>query len=153
MNPSLKEVKILGIQARNFVWSLKDQIKMDDDFGCGCAVTSYVLKHLINKQHPTAKINFAIGEYEKNCHCWLIYRNKIIDPTATQFGLYPKVRIVHQNDEDYFKYQINWLNDQAFAELAHWDEQSPFSYQSQITRFLNKHKNKTTDYRNNQLSA
>lgn len=136
MNPSLKEFKLLGIQARNFVWSLKDQIRMDDDFGCGCAVTSYVLKKLVNRKYPTAPIDLAVGEYNNTCHCWLFFRKKVIDPTATQFGLFPKVRIVHQDDEDYYKYNLNWLNEKALEELTFWEEQSPFNYQKEIEKFL-----------------
>jgi len=136
MSPSLKEFKKFGIQARNFVWSLKDQIMMDEDFGCGCAVTSYVLKEIINRFYPTAPVNIVVGQYVKDCHCWLSYRNKIIDPTATQFGLYPKVRILHQDDEDYEKYSVNWLNQEALAELAFWEGQSPFRYSREIEKFL-----------------
>lgn len=138
MNPSLKDFKRLGVQARNFVWSIKDRIHMDSDFGCGCAVTSYVLQRLVYREFADCKIDFAIGEYDKQNHCWLIYRKKVIDPTATQFGLFPKVRIVNEDDEDYFRYNVNYLNRRAMNELTLWEEQSPFAYKKEINYWLNK---------------
>lgn len=55
---------------------------------CGaCAVGSYLLMAALARKGIKVKAAIAPG------HCFLIYKDKIIDVTATQFGHYDKVVI------------------------------------------------------------
>lgn len=100
-----------------------------------CAISSYFLKILSKKMgYDIALIEGAafdgwVSDDGIN-HCWNLYDGKIIDITATQFGVHRKVHIVNADNKKYIpKRKIVNLT----RTFEHWlDEQSPLVYQKEL---------------------
>ena len=81
-----------------------------------CAISSYFLKILARKlgYNLTLIEGMAFENYvdpdgtNKNDinHCWITYKGKIIDLTATQFGSKRKVHIVNVSNKNYIKIRV-----------------------------------------------
>lgn len=103
---------------------------------CGfCGVASahfYNLSKFLN-----VSVNFVCGEYRsKTCrsgHCWIEYKDKIIDLTATQFKkdkIHQDVFITNSNNKNYNKKAINEL---AFYRMRYWPKEQTYSvYRKQL---------------------
>jgi len=63
------------------------------NLGSMCGIASYALKEALDCAH--IDVILIYGFYEETGHCWLEYRDVIIDITATQFGVRRKVFITH----------------------------------------------------------
>lgn len=114
----------------------KAQIHKDSnyDLGCWCAICSFhIFKKIKNKGE---KVYFAVVSQEsKGAHCFVLYKNKMIDVTATQFNEIEAVIIADfsdiQNSKRWF-WDKNHMNKLASVksiekELKEWpEEQNPF---------------------------
>ena len=105
-----------------------------DDLGCMCAVASFTLAFTLNKRNIEAKMirgkffinNDAHKDEDEDCfgdeHCWVEFRDKIIDITATQFDDVPKVYVSNRDSNRYSGEQVVLEP----SELEGWgEEQKP----------------------------
>ena len=82
---------------------------MPGDLGGECGNASSILVKVL--QHFGVKSHFYSGDYyvpgakHGSGHCWMQYKNKIIDITATQFGQTDRVFIHPTNTELYSGYK------------------------------------------------
>ena len=94
------------------------------DLACMCAVASYTLAKALNDNGIRCKMVTGWfrewADYEEQ-HCWVETHNKIIDITATQFGIKKPVFIVSRHHEKYHRDKI--VRDPN--ELAGWGNQKP----------------------------
>lgn len=74
------------------------------DLNGACAISSYVLARSL--KYNGYAVDFVLGRFDGDFHCWVEYRNNILDITATQFGL-PPVYIVKNNSPLYKPYVRN----------------------------------------------
>ena len=105
------------------------------DLSCWCAICSFKIFKIL--RNITKQVYFAIvdGGCCCHCHCFVIYKNKMIDVTATQFGEKENIVI---DDIDTIQYSKKWYWDKSlmkkFAsvkaikkEMNKWPEdQNPF---------------------------
>lgn len=104
-----------------------------------CGISSYFLIELAKKFNYKLTLveGVAFSEYgppyvEDMCnHCWVEYKDYIIDITATQFNLeLPKVHITKINDNDYHKLNIN---EKVYNSYYYWPEQQvPNTYYNEL---------------------
>jgi hypothetical protein len=73
----------------------------DDGLSCMCAIASVALSECLNYFNCKSKV--FEGKYKRyNNHCWVEYRNNIIDITATQFcGISDKVYLIDKHIDSY----------------------------------------------------
>lgn len=103
---------------------------------CGyCAVASIHLCKLA--KYLNINLNFVCGEYSsdhcKSGHCWVEYKDKIIDVTATQFRkdqIKSPVFITDIGNKNYIK---KGTNKGALVRIRYWPkEQSYVTYEKQL---------------------
>lgn len=99
---------------------------------CGaCAIGSLLLYNVLRRLGY--EVSFVLGWFKRKggyCpHAWLLAGRRIVDVTATQFGL-PAVFITHVTDERY----VPWGRDDDAIERANrWGlGQAPITYTSAI---------------------
>lgn len=93
------EVKKIALSVRSWV----ENHYTPDDFYidlCGaCALASFTLTRALQLQGEEA--DFVEGYYSGECHCWVVWKGRIVDITATQFDeSLPKIYIA-KNDISY----------------------------------------------------
>jgi hypothetical protein len=82
---------------------------------CYCAIASHLLYKLAKKNN--IKINFHVGKFKSYDHAFNSYDGKIIDITATQFGLKNKVYVI---DSENPYYKIHFSNEKAIDYVEHY---------------------------------
>lgn len=71
-----------------------------EDLNSMCAIASaYLMKRL---SCARIRAEFVIGTYDGSDHCWVEHKDKIIDITATQFGILQAVFVTSKYNKDYF---------------------------------------------------
>ena len=98
---------------------------------CYCAIGSKILKLLEEKYGYD--VTFVQGQYGSDFittpgylnHCWTEYNSRIIDVTATQFGIKEKVHIISVKEA--IKYFPVHYHDKVSAD---WGDQNPGKYPS-----------------------
>jgi hypothetical protein len=88
----------------------------EKDLSCMCAVASCVLAKTLRRKGIKCKV--ISGMFCDATHCWVEIGHKIVDITATQFKVVPKVYIVNKNDSRYevmrtvtnYDYFHDWIN-------------------------------------------
>lgn len=127
-----------------------------DGLACLCAISSYFLA-MVGRQfgyHLTLVEGLAFDEYiedllwDDECceppdvnHCWVEYKGKIIDLTATQFD--DSVRKVHIVDADSENYWPINRHNEARRRLKTWpDDQSPYYYIKELRKGVARIKTK-----------
>ena len=102
------------------------------DLACYCAIGSKILKLLAEKHNY--KVTFVQGQYGSYYitsdpthvnHCWVIYNNKIVDITATQFGIKDPVHVVDLKEAKH--YFPVFHHDRIDKD---WGDQNPKRYHS-----------------------
>ena len=85
---------------------------------CGlCARASYKLQTRLRA--AGIEVDFVYGEFDTLDHCWVVYKKKIVDITATQFGLsFPSVYVTSVHDQMYHPIE---RNGKAEDEVVKWD--------------------------------
>ena len=124
---NIGEIKSIATQTRkkceNFAMS--DAAIMYDfynfrNLSCMCAIASFVLAKELNKHNIKAKM--VEGTFEGEAHCWVEWKNWIIDITATQFDIEAPVYIVKKTDEKYKAKKVK----QSYKDFRIWPrEQKP----------------------------
>lgn len=85
-----------------------------------CGIASYALKQALEGARLDS--NLVYGFYDGMGHCWLEYGDRIIDITATQFGVR---RRVYVTDYENAKYQFEkYMGSIAEFEMDGWLEGS-----------------------------
>jgi len=73
-------------------------------------------------------------DYYLNKHCWIEYKDKIIDITATQFGNnFPDVFVIDIKNE---RYKDRRYNIAALSEVNDWLQQSPRYHKNTINNII-----------------
>ncbi len=90
---------------------------------CMCAVASFALYTALKHKNITSKVVY--GMFDKTgCHCWVEYRNWIIDITATQFDNVKRpVYVTKKTNKLYEKEQVFRGYNRKF--FNKWDTQKP----------------------------
>jgi hypothetical protein len=73
-----------------------------------CAVASYALHDALKKANIRSRVvngTYNAGRYWSG-HCWIEYKDHIIDITATQFKIHRPVRIVRKTSRLYTKANV-----------------------------------------------
>jgi len=113
---------------------LKDLVSFGKNMTGACAISSYALyKALKNKG---LKVKFVLGhfDYYLNKHCWIEYKDKIIDITATQFGNnFSDVFVTDIKNE---RYKDRRYNIAALSEVNDWLQQSPRYHKNTINNII-----------------
>lgn len=110
-----------------------DNIGDPYDLGCYCAISSYFLRYLA--RHFGYHLKMVEGAaFDSNIdftnHCWLVYNDKVIDITATQFGCQKKVNIVRVGNQNYHERKRS-------TEKGFWkwpEDQSPITFKNELKR-------------------
>lgn len=116
----------------------KDHIGSPLDLTCYCAIASYLLFLVLQLcgDQPSLVKGMAFDPIfddiegddldEQINHCWVELDSKIIDITATQFGIKNRVHIVSIDDENYQPIIIDANPTSKLFEG--WGNQSPFNH-------------------------
>ena len=100
---------------------------MQADLSCMCGVASFALSVALDGENIINRV--FCGEYRRNInddwkfgetHCWVCVNGRIVDITATQFGVKEKVHIVSACNRHYIKGKV--VN---FDDFKDWDRQKP----------------------------
>jgi hypothetical protein len=100
-----------------------------DTLDCMCAICSYNILRLCEKQGITG-VSVRVG----SCHAFVMYRDYIIDVTATQFGVRKKIvcrKISSVRSSDWWwEYNLSYTSSRGFARhLNLWPcQQQPKNY-------------------------
>lgn len=104
------------------------------DLGCYCAISSYFLRYLARNFGYHLKMvegaAFEPNDIRYTNHCWLVYNDKVIDITATQFGCQKKVNIVNVGNINY--YEIRKSTEDRFSNWP--SDQSPITFKNELKR-------------------
>jgi hypothetical protein len=106
------------------------------DFGCphdlegACGYASWGLWKVL----PGSTL--VLGAWDGCTHCWVEYREFIVDITATQFGAFKKVRIIPKNSRYAKAYSRDHFNSEAEEQLQDW---YPSNWDSELLRLLESH--------------
>jgi hypothetical protein len=112
-----------------------DWIGDSENLWGACGYASYGLYRMI----PGSVL--VIGSYKAKhtlgfTHCWVETEDKIIDLTATQFGLQSKIYILKKNGNRAKKYTPKMKGKKAIIELNSWDY--PANWKINLSRRLKR---------------
>lgn len=130
MKPLGKKIISIATTARQLTEIFaKDHPEIGDsqDLECFCAIGSKILKLLAKKYDYD--VTFVQGQYgsvfykDHLNHCWTEYNSRIIDITATQFGIKDPIHIIEKSVATY--YHPVHFHDKMSGD---WGDQNPKNY-------------------------
>lgn len=145
-----KRLKIIATASRREIENFArhhDNIGTDSDLECFCGIASFFLVMVAKKLgfklsliEGMAFNEWLINRLQTGCidnqgldgnHCWVEHNGKIIDITATQFGIRQKVHIVDIGDDNYWVIDRNSTVRRSFKH--EWPEdQNPYTYHVEL---------------------
>lgn len=87
------------------------------DLACMCAVASFALHTALKRNGIKTRV--AYGQFDGMDHCWIEYRDLIIDITATQFGM-SRIHVVNKHNAMYQKEKTF----DKYSRFFHWEGQA-----------------------------
>lgn len=117
--------------------NIGDHIGDPKDLNCQCAISSYFLKLLGKRfgynltlvQGVAFERPYSHTDNDIN-HCWIEYKDHIIDLTATQFNKkLKKVHVVNKKNENYLPLRKSCSKD-SFKDWP--EDQSPFEFKEEL---------------------
>lgn len=98
-----------------------------------CAIASYALFKVLRANGYRVTFVCGVDDNDHGGHCWVKYKDIIIDITAVQFGDYPDVLIRETKRYPILKHFPNiFINNKALEVVWDWGGQSPLIYMSTI---------------------
>ena len=92
------------------------------DLSCMCGIASYALREAIKR--IGIRIKLIYGFYGNSSgHCWLNIEDKIIDITATQFGVSRKVFVTSISNAKYDR--LKEMKSMSEIKIDGWGDHSP----------------------------
>ena len=131
----MADIRSFGLRVRSEVLDRIAPLCEDVDlegFGGLCAIVSETLGQVLRSNGHRATL--ICGVYEGHEHCWLeVDGNKLVDATATQFGLADPVLVVPTGSQGYHEVT---RGSAAIEEVANWGDQSPQEHAREIRRIV-----------------
>lgn len=114
-----KLFRLAYIARKNVEYNLP---QFDPDLGGACGIASHHLMQLAKANG--IQVHLCYGTFNNNFHFWVEYGNKIIDITATQFGINKKVYCCNKCEE-YNTVQKTTKTRQAIDMVCCFSDQYP----------------------------
>lgn len=140
MKTVIRKAIRLGRLVRNSLWD-KYPRQISEDYGGECGRAAYLLHRVV----PDSVLIFgswieADGR-SGGCHCWVEYKDYIIDPTATQFDKHCRVYAIKKDGvvaKAHYKEQKRGRSAVAFID----DWYSPRTWKKDVLVHFNKFRKK-----------
>jgi hypothetical protein len=128
----IKVAKLVRINMKPFIE--KYDYNFDSNYTGSCGIASYILLRVCKKLNLNIRI--AEGSYKHYGHAFNVYKNTIVDITATQFGLRKPVHITKLTKRS--GYVADEWDNAVIRTFKNWyPGLNPFEYKKEINKIIN----------------